>query len=561
MFRHSIFVYILFTAIVPVSLSGQDALFECLDKQLEGLGKTFEAQERPPYFIDFRVNENKLSYLQYSSGNLVQDHSGHNRIMTISTRVGNYHEDNTTVTDVEGYGSYGDNYDSFQLPVEDDSMAINHVIRKEIDRNYKGVLQDYKSNINGKTEKKEKKDTIPAFSKEAPSVYSEPPIENLVDGTFIPRWKALFKEISEIFAKDSNIVMNEMSLTVSNERIYYLNTEGTRIVQNRPQLMLYVFSVITTKERNLVPLFNSYVAKNADGLPGRDQLIADCNKMLAMLNELRKAPLADPYAGPSIFSPEAAGVIFHEIFGHRIEGQRMRSEFDGQTFIDKIGKKVLLDGLTLEFNPTIQEYNGLPLFGSYQYDDEGVKSKAVTVVEKGILKDFLMSRIPIKTHLQSNGHGRAQAGMAPFSRQSNLIVKFDKGETDEAMRKMLVRECKKQKKSYGYLIKEVFGGFTNTMVFSPQVFNIMPTVVYRIYTDGRPDELVRGVTFIGTPLAVFSEIIAYGNKHEVFNGFCGAESGSVPVSTISPSLLIKKIETQKDPDTKVQLPVIPKPSK
>ncbi|MFO7657319.1 MAG: TldD/PmbA family protein [Bacteroidales bacterium] len=559
MFRLSLFVCIFFIALLPVSLSGQDALFQCLDKQLNSINKTFQLQELPPYFIDFRVNENKYTYLQYSSGNLVQDNTIHNRVMTISTRVGNYREDNTTVTDIEGYGNYGDNYQSFHLPVENDSMAINHVIRKEIDRNYKKVLQDYKSNINGKSDKKEKKDTIPAFSTEEPSVYSEPPIDKLVDGSFIVRWKKILKEVSDLFAQDTNIVMNELSLTVSNERIYYLNSEGTRIVQNRPQIMLYVFPVIVTKERNLVPLFNSYVAKNVDGLPGRDQLIDDCNDMLVMLNELRKAPLADPYAGPSIFSPEAAGVIFHEIFGHRIEGQRMRSEYDGQTFLDKIGKKVLLDGLTLEFNPTIQDYKGLPLFGSYRYDDEGVKSEPVIVVEKGTLKDFLMSRTPTKTHLKSNGHGRAQAGMAPFSRQSNLIVKSEKGETDETLRKMLIKECKKQNKNYGYLIKEVFGGFTNTMVFSPQVFNIMPTLVYRIYTDGRPDELVRGVTFIGTPLSVFSEIIAYGSKYEVFNGFCGAESGSVPVSTVSPSLLIKKIETQKMPDSKVQLPVIPKP--
>ncbi len=558
---HKFTYFTLFSVLLIVSVKSpcQDIFLDNLDKELKDLTKTFKTQEKPPYFIDFRINDNNLQYIQYSSGNLVKDNSVHKRIMTISTRVGNYNEDNTTVSNSEGFGNYGDNSTSFLLPIEDDSMAINQVIRQEIDRNYKRVLQEYKSNINSKKEKKDEKDSIPAFTNETPSVYSEPRIDNIVNESFHSGWKNILREVNTLFEKDTNIIMNEVLLTVSNERIYYLNSEGTRVVQNRPQFMLYIFSAICTEDRNVAPLFKSYVTKSAGTLPSRDQLITDCKTMISTLNQLRNAPLVSPYAGPSIFSSEAAGVIFHEIFGHRIEGQRLKNQYDGQTFLDKIGKKVLLDDLTIEFDPTINEYKGLPLFGNYKYDDEGVKSQPVTVVEKGILKDFLMSRTPIKDHYKSNGHGRAQAGMAPFSRQSNLIVKFDQGESDASLRKMLIKECKKQKKPFGYLIKEVFGGYTNTMVFSPQMFNILPTLVYRIYVDGRPDELVRGVTFIGTPLAVFSEIIANGNNYEVFNGFCGAESGSIPVSTVSPSLLIKKIETQKIPDSKVELPVIKRP--
>ncbi len=95
--------------------------------------------------------------------------------------------------------------------------------------------------------------------------------------------------------------------------------------------------------------------------------------------------------------------------------------------------------------------------------------------------------------------------------------------------------------------------------FSPNVFNIMPTEVYRIYVDGRPDELVRGVDLIGTPLAMFSEIEAAGDHPEVFTGYCGAESGGIPVTAISPSLFVRKIETQKKPETTGQLPVLPRP--
>ena len=124
---------------------------------------------------------------------------------------------------------------------------------------------------------------------------------------------------------------------------------------------------------------------------------------------------------------------------------------------------------------------------------------------------------------------------------------------------MLIKECKKQGKAYGYLFRDVMGGFTNTARYMPNAFNIFPTEVYRIYTDGRPDELVRGVDLIGTPLAMFSEIAAAGNKPGVFHGFCGAESGSVPVSAIAPALLVKKIETQKKMKSQLDETILPRP--
>ena len=165
-----------------------------------------------------------------------------------------------------------------------------------------------------------------------------------------------------------------------------------------------------------------------------------------------------------------------------------------------------MNAITIISDPTQKTFNDIPLFGSYLYDDEGIPAQPVTVVDKGVLKEFLMSRIPVRGQMHSNGHGRAQLGSAPYSRQSNLFIQTSGSITESAMRKMLVKECRKQGKSYGYYIKEVFGGFTSTDLFSPQVFNILPTVVYRVYVDGRPDELVRGVSFIGTPLTVFSEI-------------------------------------------------------
>ncbi len=217
----------------------------------------------------------------------------------------------------------------------------------------------------------------------------------------------------------------------------------------------------------------------------------------------------------------------------------MRSNFDSQTFKAKVGEKVLPKYMSIVSDPSMRYFKNQDMYGFYKYDDQGMPGQKVTVVEKGVLQNFLMSRSPIEGFPKSNGHGRSQVGMDPVSRQSNLIVETSKPITDKELRKQLISECKKENKPYGYLFDQVTGGFTLTSRFQPNVFNVKPTMVYRIYVDGRPDELVRGVDFIGTPLAIFSEIAATGDSTAVFTGYCGAESGNIPVTAVAPALFIK----------------------
>jgi TldD protein len=272
---------------------------------------------------------------------------------------------------------------------------------------------------------------------------------------------------------------------------------------------------------------------------------ADIDLLVKNLTALKNAPVAEPYSGPALLSGKAAGVFFHEIFGHRVEGQRLKYENDAQTFKNKINEQVLPVSLSIFCDPQLTKYENLELRGSYDYDDQGTKARRVNIVKEGILSEFLMSRTPIKSFSQSNGHGRAASGMQATARQSNLIIQTSSPATDEQLRIELIRLAKAQDKPYAYFFDNVQGGFTMTGRVMPNAFNIIPLLVYRVYTDGRPDELVRGVDLVGTPLAIFSQIDQTGGKTEVFNGYCGAESGSIPVSCVSPMMVIKMIETQK----------------
>jgi predicted Zn-dependent protease len=282
--------------------------------------------------------------------------------------------------------------------------------------------------------------------------------------------------------------------------------------------------------------------------------------MIKKLEALQVAPVVEPYSGPALLSGEATGVFFHEIFGHRVESARMKSQNDAQTFKNKVGQLVLNKDLSVIFDPTITSYNGFVLSGSYKYDDEGMKSKRVVVVNKGILTDFLAGRTPIEGFLNSNGHGRAQIGANPVARQSNLLLESERIFTEPELRKLFVEELKNENLEFGYFFMEVSGGFTSTGRIQPNAFNVTPLEVYKVYADGKPDELVRGINLVGTPLAMFSEIEAVGGKYGLFTGTCGAESGSVPVASVCPMMFVKKIEIQKKAKSTNTKPILDAPA-
>jgi predicted Zn-dependent protease len=300
----------------------------------------------------------------------------------------------------------------------------------------------------------------------------------------------------------------------------------------------------------------TFEAETVDGLPRQELLEAAMRDLAESLEALRKAPVTEPFDGPAILSGRAAAVFFHEVLGHRLEGQRQRGDEEGQTFTKDVGKPVLPSFLSVADDPTQTRFGNTWLSGSYEYDDEGQKAQRVDLIEDGVLKTFLMSRLPIANFAESNGHGRAQTGRMPTGRQGNLIVTSTKSVPDAELRKQLIAEAKSQGKPYGLYFEDISSGFAVTTRNSPQAFQVIPLVVYRVYVDGRPDELVRGVSIVGTPLEAMKNILATGDKSEVFNGECGAESGTVPVSAVAPAMLLKDLETQRQPQGTARPPIL-----
>ena len=540
---------------VPVLL---DAMTTELHRAFTSLGKTNGAapastdKPLPPYFLSYAVSDASAIMMRAQYGALVGSSDSHFRFADVQVRLGSPSLDNT-------HGDHrGSAVNTIQLPLNDDRQALARSLWVATNAGYGNALDNY---LRVKTESQvraKEEDSSPDFSTEPPQVSlarPAPPVS--IDRA---AWEERVRRLSRVFRDYPDVYRNLVLLTVQNETDYFASSEGSRIVTPHQQARLVVLAV--TRADDGMDLFRdqTFEAETVDGLPSQADLEAAIRALGKSLEALRKAPATEPYNGPAILSGRASAVFFHEVLGHRLEGQRQRGDDEGQTFTKEIGKDILPDFLSVADDPTQTTYDKTWLSGSYTYDDEGQKAQRVQLIQDGVLKTFLMSRLPIASFSASNGHGRAQTGRMPTGRQGNLIVTSTKTVSDSALRQQLIDEAKKQGKPYGLYFEDISSGFAVTQRSSPQAFQVIPLVVWRVYVDGRPDELVRGVAIVGTPLAAMKRIVATGDHPEVFNGQCGAESGTVPVSAVAPAMLVSEIETQRQPQGIDRPPILPIPS-
>ena len=523
-----------------------------LQRNFQALGK----QDAPAYFISYTLHDTRSTRLSASFGALDRNDESRSRFATVEVRVGDYELDNTHPIRGDSR-AMGPRVSRIALPLTDDEQPIRIALWRATDRAFKQAseaLTRVKTNVAAKVKED---DPSPDFSREDPQTYTGDTASYSLD---TKAWEGRLRRVSAPFADDPLVFRSDVSLSVESVNRYYTNSEGSQVVTGDLACRLFIQAVTKADDGMELPLYQSYFASSPSGLPDEKQLIADARNMIDLLSRLRKAPLVDPYSGPAILSGRAAGVFFHEIFGHRVEANRQRNADDGQTFGGKVGQPVLPTFLSVVFDPTLRKLGNVELMGHYLYDDEGVKARRVTVVEKGILKTFLVDRAPVHGFARSNGHGRAEPGFVPVSRQSNLTVESSHSVSIEKLLDMLRDEARRQGKPFGLLFDNIEGGFTNTGRGSANAFNVLPNVVFKIYTDAsRPPELVRGVDLIGTPLSAFAKIVATGDKVDVFNGICGAESGGVPVSASSPPLLVNEVEVQKKAQSQDPLPILAAP--
>jgi TldD protein len=530
-----------------------DTMESELHRAMNSLGNTAtDATQQPkPYFLSYAVSDSDSVVLSAQFGAITGSRESRRRIADVQIRLGTPAEDNT----------HGDHRNSalttIALPLANDRDAIARTLWFATNRGYGKALDGY---LKVKTEQQvraKEEDGSADFSMEHPvsGVLPEaPPLA--VDHA---AWEPRLRELSGQFKQYPDVFFNNVVLEASTETDYFVSSDGTKVAT--PNHVARLVIIARTRAADGMDMFRAetFEADEVAHLPDQKTLTDKTTAMAKNLEALRQAPVTEPYNGPAILSGRAAAVFFHEVLGHRLEGQRQRGDEEGQTFTKLLGKQILPSFLSVVDDPTLANFKGTSLSGHYNYDDEDQPARRVDLIKDGVLDTFLMSRLPIASFSNSNGHGRAEVGHMPTGRQGNLIVSSSKTVSEAELRAMLIAEVKKQGKPYGLYFEDISSGFAVTTRRSPQAFQVIPLVVYRVYVDGRPDELVRGVSIVGTPQAALAGIMATGDKQDVFNGICGAESGSIPVSAVAPAMLVSEIETQRQAQGTARPPILPPP--
>jgi TldD protein len=527
------------------------AMQDELDRSMAAMSKGDPAG----YFISYTVADREYSEVSGSNGALLTSGETRARWLEVQTRVGTYQLDNTH--------KLADRQPSWTSPggsvtVDEDIPVLRREIWRETDRQYRAATQALiKVKTSQEVQVQTAEGSAPDFSREAPHVSIGQRVEIKVDRK---PWEERVRKYTAQFSKSPEVLNSIATFTALGMNQYQVNTEGTKLAfgQVHYRLELYVQSKAPDgMDINRYANFDWLDPKDAP----TDKIVFDRIQVMIQETEaLDKAPLVDPYAGPALLTGRAAAVFFHEVFGHRAEGFRQKDINEGQTFTSKVGEQILPSFISIKDDPTEAALGGQMLLGNYAFDDEGVPAVDVQLVDKGVLKTFLMSRSPLVTIPQSNGHGRRQLGFVPVARQGNLIVSSSHTVTNDELRQQLIALVKQQNKPFGLLIDDIAGGFTFTGRQQPQAFQVLPLVVYKVFPDGRPDELVRGVDIVGTPLVSLTKIVATGDTPDIFNGYCGAESGSVPVSAVAPAILISEMEVQKKQTSTDKPPILPPPA-
>jgi predicted Zn-dependent protease len=528
-----------------------------LDAMSQELNRNFsvlkEKADPPPYFMSYEVTEQEVRSVSGTLGALTASEGGKERFLDVSVRVGSPQLDNYHRV----RGDRGQFTSGASLTYEDNVNSIKRRLWLETDRAYRAAAERLiriKTNTQVKVAEEDNSDD---FSIEEPAVFQHAPPKLRFDEA---EWSGRIRTLSARFQHYPSVLTSHVAVLCQTDTRYLVDTGGTRVEHGRGFARVVITASAKAADGTDLNAFETFEAVDAAGLPEDKVILAAIDRVANDVSALLGAPEAEPFVGPAIFSGRAAGVFFHEIFGHRVEGHRQKDESEGQTFTKSVGTKVLPDFLSVVFDPTRRKMGAVDLNGWYEYDDEGIKARPVTVVDKGVLKTFLMSRSPIRGFDHSNGHGRRQPGLEVVSRQSNLIVESSNAVPEAQLRQMLIDEIKRQNKPYGLYFRDITGGFTTTQRAGLQAFKVIPVIVYRVYADGRPDELVRGADIVGTPLASFAKILATSDKPEVFNGYCGAESGTVPVSAVSPAILVSEIEIEKKAKSQDRPPLLPEPT-
>jgi len=513
-----------------------DGLLEALLTELDRSKAQLKMdQVQPPYFIEYRVNDVDDFSAEAAFGALRESQHGHYRVLRVVVRVGDYKQDSFYA---RGEG------ESTILPLDNDPIALRHQIWLATDDAYKAAgqaLAEKQAEL-----KRFSADTNPIddFAKSAPLIAVEPTVSLKVDET---SWKKTLEEVTDVYRKYPDVQAVSASARFTSVNEYLVNTEGTVTRCGKTTYSVQLNSTAQADDGMRLSRSPAFVVARMEELPSHDALVTDSKDMLDTIIALRKAPIVEEeYRGPVLFSADAADDVVASLIGQNVVGRKPALGRPNRTtgaFATSYKARVLPNFLSVVDDPTLKDFQGKSLIGSYMFDSEGVKAQSVNTIENGTLTNYLIGRQPLRDFPASNGHGRAGAGMAASPNVGVLLLKSNEAQSREDLKKKVISMVKEQGKPYGYRV-ETLGQPGNT-----------PRLLYRVYANDGHEELVRGAVFSELDTrALRTAVIAAGNDPLVSN-----RPGGVPTTVISPSLLFDELEVKRADTSKDKLPEYPAP--
>lgn len=442
-------------------------------------------------------------------------------------------------------------------PEDLDPAALRYALWRLSKLRYSEALQDYYE--------KQKVEVDHDLSRGFASFSHEPVVrhsERVRGARFdVPQSREFVRRCSRHFRRYRRLEDPYVQLQSALRSRIFVNSEGSRFVTQDEYHQLVVSAARLSKDGAELSSIEVFHARRPGELPREQDVLRAIDRISKDLDDQERARPMDPYAGPALLSGIATGLLFHEAIGHRLEGERLLSRAEGHTFAKKIGRPILPRGVDLVDDPSLERFEKQPLFGHYRVDDEGVRAQRVVLVKDGVLKTFLTSRNCVEGIRRSNGHGRHERFHSPMARMGNLVVEVEERKPLAELKRMLLERVRERGLPYGIYVKKASSGETATSLdqYSFQGFKGNPTHVVLIDAKTGKESRVRDVNFIGTPLVAIQHIRAFGGDYEVDNSFCFAESGSVPVGTVAPSMLVEELELQRSSHTRLRAPTLPLP--
>ena len=512
-----------------------DGLLEALLTELDRSKAQLKMdQVQAPYYVEYRVNEVEDIGAEAAYGALRENQHIHVRVLRVVVRIGDYKQDS--------YFGRGQG-ESNILPLDNDPIALRHQIWLATDDAYKAAGQALAEKQAAMKQFSADPSPVDDFAKAPQMIAVEPTASLKIDEA---GWKKTLEDVTGLYKHYPDVQSVTASARFSAINEYLVNSEGTVTRSGKTTYSVQLSSSAQAADGMRLSRSPAFMVARPEELPTREALMGEAKKMLETVVALRHAPMVEEeYRGPVLFAADAADDIVASLIGQNVLGQKPQLGKPNRTtgaFATSYKTRVLPNFLTIVDDPTMRDFQGKSLVGSYAVDSEGVKAQAVNAIENGMMANYLIGRVPIRDFAASNGHGRAAAGSFPGPSLGVLLVKSSEAQSPEELKKKVIQMVTDQGKPYGYRVETLGPGNS-------------PRLLYRVYAKDGHEELVRGAVFSELDIrALRSDLIAVGNDPLVSN-----RTGGAPTTIISPSLLFDELEVKRADTSKDKLPDYPAP--